>query len=152
MSMMPSEVPSLIIPVEKGNLLVPNACVAEIVPSASSSLEGLSQPWIVGNFVWRDLNLPCLSFDKLTDNIDGAPGQSNRIAVFNTISDTFSMRFYGIAIYGIPRLARIVEQEIVEDDIEINAYEKLNVQVNGEACAIPDLEAIEKLLAASDLS
>ena len=148
---MPSEVPSLLIPLENNNLLVPNSCVAEIVPYVLPEQSDNENIWLLGNVVWRDLNLPCISFEHLADN-QRINTKVERVAIFNTLSDTYEMRFYGVAINGIPRLARVVEQEIVEEPIELSAFEKLNVQVNGEKCIIPDLDAIEKLLSNSNLS
>jgi chemosensory pili system protein ChpC len=151
MSMMPSEIASLLIPLESNNLLVPNSCVAEIVPYVLPEKSENQNAWLLGNVVWRDLDLPCISFEHLADN-KSLSTKVERIAIFNTVSEAFDKRFYGVAINGIPRLARVVEQEIVEELIEQAAFEKLNVQVNGEKCIIPDLEAIEKLLSTSDLS
>lgn len=149
MTIMPSEVASLMVPLEQHNILVPNACVAEIVSYTISEKEEGVPEWVAGNLVWRDLTLPCVSFEKLIGNIDVTSEESKRIAIFNTITESFNKRFYGLAISGIPRLVRVIEQEIVEEEVQKSAFEKVHVKVNGEACIIPDLEAIEKLLSSA---
>ena len=146
MSIMPNEVASLIIPLEKYNLLVPNASVAEIVPHVDTEKTEDSPEWVAGNIVWRNLSLPCISYEKLIGQLEGNIAEGDRIAIFNTVSDSFGKRFYGMSISGIPRLARVIETEIVEEEAEKSVFEKMHVKVNGEACIIPDLEAIEKLL------
>ena len=151
MSVMPSEVASLIIPLENSSLLVPNSCVAEIVPYATTETAEDAPEWVIGNVSWRDLPLPCLSFEKLIGAIEGEVAVAERIAIFNTLGEDFEKRFYGIVINGIPRLARITEQEIVEEEAEKSAFEKMKVQINGEPCTIPDLEAVEKLLSTASL-
>lgn len=146
--MMPNQVPSLIIPLEVGSVLVPNSSVAEIVSYVHDPQQEDSADWIVGQILWRDLILPCVSFDKIKNAIDGDPKIPTRIAIFNTISDVFGLRFYGVAINGIPRLARVTQEDIVEEEGERHPMEALRVQVNGESCFIPNLEAIESFLSA----
>jgi len=155
--MLPNQVPSLIIPIENGNLLVPNSSVAEIVSyqhekkNAQSSDSAELPDWVVGQITWRFLALPCISFDKITESISGEPKIPTRVAIFNTVTEAFGPRFYGLAMNGIPRLSRVMQEDIVEEDGETHALETLRVQVNGESCCIPNLAAIEKFLADSNL-
>ncbi len=151
MSAMPDQVASLIVPLEGRNILVPNSCVAEIVPYATTQTHDGAPEWVVGDVLWRDLTLPCFSFEKLIGELEGEIPQGKRIAIFNTISENYDKRFYGVTISGIPRLVRVVEPEISEDEAIKNAFEKMRVQINGESCIIPNLEAIEKLLSTANL-
>ena len=151
MSVMPSEVASLIIPLEETSLLVPNSCVAEIVPHVTTDKDESAPGWVVGKMIWRELPLPCLSFEVLTGAKEAELQSASRIAIFNTLGEGFQKRFYGVTITGIPRLARVVEQELVVEEAETSAYEKQKVQLNGESCVIPDLDAIEALLSTSGL-
>jgi len=150
--MMPNQVPSLIIPLESENILVPNASVAEIVSYVHEESSTDSPEWVVGHIKWRDMILPCISFDKIKENTDGEPKTPTRIAIFNTVSEVFNQRFYGVAINGIPRLARVTLEDIVEEQGELHALEAMRVQVNGESCFIPNLEAIENFLVSANLN
>ncbi len=147
----PAQVASLIIPLTGKNLLVPNACVAEIVANITTQPKNDTMPdWVMGIVHWRDLALPCLALGRLLGG-ETAAENTARIAIFNTLSDGYSKRFYGVAMTGIPRLARVTEQELILDEGECGEYEKLHVQLNGEACIVPNLEAIEKLLVNSGI-
>lgn len=150
MSTVPNEVPSLVIPLSEYSLLVPNSCVAEIVPGTAVDRRD-EHPWLIGKIEWRELTLPCISFEHLSGTISSDVKVTQRVAIFNTISDAFSMRFYAVAIHGIPRLARVVQEELVEEAVEPQAFDKLKAQLNGESCTIPDLAAIENLLASISL-
>lgn len=150
--MLPNQVPSLIIPLESGNLLVPNSSVAEIVVYERQAQQEDSPAWVFGQIQWRNLTLPCISFDKIKNAIEGNPKIPHHIAIFNTMSDVLGVRFYGVAINGIPRLARVTVEDIVEEDGERHALEALRVQVNGEPCFIPNLEAIEIFLSAKNIA
>lgn len=151
--MLPNQIPSLIIPIEKGNLLVPNASVAEIVSYQHEKNKNSPDwpDWVVGQITWRFLELPCISFDKIKESITGEPKIPTRVAIFNTVSEAFAPRFYGVAMTGIPRLARVTQEDIVEEDGEVHVLETLRVQVNGESCCIPNLAALESFLAQSNL-
>ncbi len=145
----PAQIPSLIIPLETGSLLVPNSTVAEII-SFSHLMPAENAPeWQVGNVLWRDIVLPCISFEKLRGQAVGSYGQKDHIAIFNTITDSIDKRFYGMIIRGIPRLARIVQEDLVEEERERSSFEKACVQINGETSAIPDLAAIESVVASA---
>lgn len=150
MAAKPNQVASLIIPIQGRNLLIPNSCLAEIVPYTTTQTHEGAPEWVVGDVLWRDLTLPCISYEKLIGELDEIP-QGKRIAIFNTLTEAYEKRFYGLTISGIPRLVRVIEAEIVEDEAIQNAFEKMRVQVNGEVCIIPNLEAMEKLLSTADL-
>jgi chemosensory pili system protein ChpC len=143
---LPNQVPSLIIPLERGSLLVPNSCVAEIISYTELAPVENAPEWQVGNIQWREIMLPCISFEKLKGETVDAYSQRDRIAIFNTITDKVEKRFYGMIIRGIPRLARIVPEDLVEEERERSEFEKASVQINGEPSSIPDLEAIEKMV------
>lgn len=146
---LPTQVPSLIIPLERGSLLVPNSCVAEIISYTQLLPVENAPEWQIGNIQWREIVLPCISFEKLKGETVDAYSQKDRIAIFNTITDKVEKRFYGMIIRGIPRLARIVQEELVEEEKELSSFEKACVQFNGEPSSIPDLEAIESVVGAA---
>jgi chemosensory pili system protein ChpC len=143
---LPPQVPSLIIPLEGGSLLVPNSCVAEIINYDNVESVADAVDWQIANVKWRETILPCISFEKLSGRSRQAYPK-DRIAIFNTVTDSFEKRFYALVVRGIPRLIRVTQEDIVEEEIELSQYEKLRVLVNGEATVIPDLESIEKSLA-----
>jgi len=143
---LPTQIPSLIIPLESGSLLVPNACVAEIISYTELAPVENAPEWQVGNIQWREIMLPCISFEKLKGETVDAYSQRDRIAIFNTITDNVEKRFYGMIIRGIPRLSRIVQEDLVEEERERSEFEKACLQINGEPSSIPDLEAIERMV------
>jgi len=149
MSTTPSEVSSLMIPLGEKSLLVPNSCIVEVVPKAGQLSTSGEYPWLLGDLSWRNLTLPCISFEHLSGTNTEPAEYQGSVAIFNTMGDAFAKRFYAMSIYGIPRLARVTEEEIVEDSQVTNAYEKLYLKLNGESCVIPDVDAIETLLAST---
>ncbi|RYZ78778.1 MAG: chemotaxis protein CheW, partial [Moraxellaceae bacterium] len=108
------EVASLLIPLQGQTVLLPNVTVAEIVPVSPIQPVDNSPNWYLGNCQWRELTVPLLSFEAL--NGDDRPGLHSRarFAVLNTTGVNDSLPFIAILTQGLPRLARVSEDEISE--------------------------------------
>lgn len=139
------EVASLLIPLQGQTVLLPNVTVAEIVPVSPIQPVDNSPNWYLGNCQWRELTVPLLSFEAL--NGDERPGLHSRarFAVLNTTGINDSLPFIAILTQGLPRLARVSEDEISErEDSENRPYDFMHVSWAGEYTIIPNVAAIEK--------
>ena len=144
---MPNEVASLLIPLGDGSMLVPNTNVAEIVPFLEpESVEG-KPDWLLGMINWRDLSLPCISFEQCSSGLDDRTFKKERIAIFNTVNASGTSAFYALVIRGIPRLVRVVEEDIVDDEGVCSVVEQMKIKLNGESALIPNLVALERVIA-----
>lgn len=138
------EVASLLIPLNSHSILLPNVTVAEIIPSAPVQAIAHAPQWYLGNFQWRELTLPLLSLEVL--NGDAAPSihPKARFAVLNTTGVHPDLPFIALLTQGLPRLARVSEDEIsVREDAENRRYDLMHVSWAGEYTLIPDITAIE---------
>lgn len=144
MADMPAEVPSLLIPMHGRPWLVPNIVVAEIIPLRQPDRPGGGPEWLLGVLNWRDEDVPLVSFEKLNDTGKVSIGQDARIAVINNI--TGNVKFYAVLIQGIPRLAKVTNEELVEEPVDTGPAEAKYVQLGGELAVIPDLDAIERAI------
>lgn len=139
------EVASLLIPLQGRMLLVPNVTVAEIVPvSQVIPIQG-APGWYLGNCSWREQTIPLLSFEVM--NGEEKPGvvSRSRFAVFNTTGLHESLPFIAILTQGLPRLARVTEEEITErEDADNKPFELMHVSWAGEEAVIPHVEAMER--------
>ena len=86
MSSLPSDISSLLIPMQGRPWLVPNIVVAEIIPLRQPDRPGHGPEWLLGWLSWRDQNIPQLSFEKLNESGQITIGQDARIAVLNTVA------------------------------------------------------------------
>lgn len=139
------EVASLLIPLQGHSILLPNVTVAEIVPIAPIQPVDNAPGWYFGNCQWRELTVPLLSLEAL--NGDEKPGIHSRarFAVLNTTGISDDLPFIAILTQGLPRLARVSEDEISErEDSENRAYDLMHVSWAGEYTIIPNVAAIEK--------
>lgn len=140
------EVASLLIPLQGQTILLPNVTVAEIVPVSSIQPVQDAPDWYLGNCIWRELTVPVLSIEVL--NGDAAPSMHSRarFAVLNTTGINENLPFIAVLTQGLPRLARVSEEEIRErEDAENRAVDLMHVSWAGETTVIPNVPAIEQI-------
>ncbi len=138
------EVASLLIPLLGHSILLPNVTVAEIIPSAPVQAIAHAPQWYLGNFQWRELTVPLLSLEALNHEPTPSIHGLARFAVLNTTGVHNDLPFIAVLTQGLPRLARVSEDEIsVRDDAENRRYDLMHVSWAGEYTLIPDITAIE---------
>lgn len=141
----PDEVACLMVPVEGRMLLLPSVSVAEMVPFTSVTPVADSPEWLLGNYYWREQQLPLLSFEQINGEPRPDLHSKCRVAVLNNTGQNEKLPFIAIMTRGIPRLARVTESEIEPDtNAEKKPYELMRVTLAGEEAVIPDLEGLEQ--------
>jgi len=139
------EVASLLIPIQGRLLLAPNVTVAEIVPVSQVIPVQDAPVWYLGNCAWREQTIPLLSFEVMNGEDKPGVASRSRFAVLNTTGVNESLPFIAILTQGLPRLARVTEEEITQrEDADNKPYELMHVSWAGEEAVIPDVEAIER--------
>jgi len=139
------EVASLLIPLQGHSILLPNVTVAEIVPVTGIQPVDNAPSWYLGNCQWRELTVPVLSLEALNGDAVPAIQERARFAVLNTTGMNADLAFIAILTQGLPRLARVSEDEISErEDAENRRYDLMHVSWAGEYTLIPDIAAIEQ--------
>ncbi|GGY82589.1 chemotaxis protein [Cellvibrio zantedeschiae] len=139
------EVASLLIPLQGHTILLPNVTVAEIIPSSPVQAIENSPLWYLGNFQWRELTVPLLSLEALNGEAVPSIHSRARFAVLNTTGLHDDLPFIAILTQGLPRLARVSEDEIsAREDSENRRYDLMHVSWAGEYTLIPNVTAIEQ--------
>jgi chemosensory pili system protein ChpC len=139
------EVASLLIPIQGRLLLAPNVTVAEIVPVSQVIPVEDAPAWYLGNCSWREQTIPLLSFEVMNGEDKPGVASRSRFAVLNTTGVNESLPFIAILTQGLPRLARVTEEEITErEDADNKPFELMHVSWAGEEAVIPNVEAMER--------
>ena len=82
MSTEETELYSLLVPLAEDRLIVPRACVAEVVRFSRPEQEAGAHSWMMGNVNWNGRPLPVVSFEgALGNDVPAATGRT-RIVVF----------------------------------------------------------------------
>lgn len=137
----------VMIPVSRRQLLLPNVSIAEVVDYASTDAEAGAPDWLAGRLDWRGLMLPVISYDVANGGSLSVPGENRgRIVVLNTISDTGKkLQFMALITQGIPSQIRIAKEQIKKLEGENGPADLMQVDVDGEAAWIPNLDYLESL-------
>lgn len=138
------EIASLLIPLRDRLLLLPNVSVAEIVPVSQVSPVNDVPEWYLGNCVWREQKVPIISFEALNGEEKANVNQRTRFAVLNSTGLSDDLPFIAIVTQGIPRLARVSEEEISRREEACKPFELMCVSWAGEDAIIPDLGRMEQ--------
>jgi chemosensory pili system protein ChpC len=142
---MVTQIATLLIPVSGKHLVLPNVNVAEIIPYVQPTSEDDVPTWYLGCFTWRNIQVPLISFEAINDEPFAARGSNRRIAILNNVIGEAGVSFCGIVTEGLPRLMRLLPEEIAEDpDHPAGPAEMARVLVNGERASIPNVAFIQQ--------
>lgn len=141
------EIASLLIPMQGYQLLLPNVSVAEIVPVAQVTPVNNAPVWYLGSCIWREQRVPLVSYEAMNDEPKPHLHNRARFAVLNSTGISDDLPFLAIVTQGIPRLARVNEEEIVAHETDaLKPFEMLQVSWAGEDAAIPNIAAMEQAI------
>lgn len=163
----------LLLPIYQKTLIVPYAAVAEVVVLTGKGLKFFpkSNSWLLGEFKWRDLNIPlvCLEMNdqenqqrheqvkqqinqQIVNQQKNEPAFSTNgkpnlhIAIFNRMMDTGSIDFLGVLLQDLPVMYRCKQSDLVFIAKASNPYLIMEVKVREKSAFIPDILWIEERL------
>ena len=140
-----TQIATLLIPVGGKQLVLPNVTVAEIIPFADPVPEDDVPTWYLGCFTWRNTRVPLVSFEAINDEPFAGRSHNRRIAILNNVIGDATLPFCGIVTEGLPRLMRLLPDEIVNDEEAIVGPAEIGrVLVNGERASIPNVAYIQQ--------
>jgi chemosensory pili system protein ChpC len=144
------ELYSLLIPLSEDRLIVPRACVAEVVRFTAPEHEAGAHAWMMGSVNWNGRSLPVASFEgALGKDVPVTTGRT-RIVVFNATTGQLKTGYFGVLTQGFPQLVRVNEDVLQLHTTEgwpKDAPVLCRVKMINEFPLIPDLEKLEAMLA-----
>jgi chemosensory pili system protein ChpC len=148
------ELYSLLVPLVDERLIVPRACVAEVVRYTTPAQKETDSPWILGSISWNGRELPVIAFEGAIGNEVPPPTGRTRVVVFHSITGNVRSGFFGVLTQGFPQLVRVNEEVLKfqsKDEWSADAPVLCRVKMINEFPLIPDLEALEGALAEQTL-
>jgi chemosensory pili system protein ChpC len=142
------ELYSLLIPLHEARLIVPRACVAEVVGYSTPVPVEDAPPWYVGLLAWNGRQLPVLSFEAAAGHDLPAHGGRMRVVVFHATAGQLQPPFFGLLTQGFPQLVRVNAGVLSADGESFPADGPVicRVRMANEAPLVPDLECLERML------
>ena len=147
------KIPSLLVPMATGSLIVPTVSVAEIVPrqplQPRQPLANEETPvWYLGNLPWRGVMVPTLSFEALNGDPVAPITAESQLLVLNNTGVHAQLPFISLITSGIPRLRQVAAGDISENPaLPLKDYAQMQVIVTGEPAILPDIPKIEQACA-----
>ena len=152
MAVITEEIYSLLVPLAKERLIVPRACVAEVIRYGALSNGEVSDDWLIGMARWNNQEIPVVSFELLCDLEPPPPSGRTRIVVFNRLGGAPDCPPYGILSEGFPQMVRVNREVVVPDesyrppaDVPIIC----RISMLKDQALIPDLELLEQRISAT---
>jgi len=148
------ELYSLLVPLAQERLIVPRACVAEVVTwQAPEKMEG-APPWYLGTIHWSGRAVPVISFEAACGQSPPNPGTRTRIVIFVALSSQIPSGYFGVITQGFPQLVRVNADVLgldTEQPVPPGFPALCRARMIHEYPLIPDVERLEKMIAAMPL-
>ncbi len=150
MSAAAEELYSLLVPLWEDRLIVPRACVAEVVRFSAPEQQEGAHDWMLGSIAWNGRQLPVVSFEgTLGKDVPVATGRT-RVVVFYASTGQLKTGYFGVLTQGFPQLVRVNRDVLkleAKDGWPEEAPVLCRVRMINEFPIIPDLEKLEAMLA-----
>jgi chemosensory pili system protein ChpC len=143
------ELYSLLVPLADDRLIVPRACVAEVVRFSKPVQEAGARDWMLGLVNWNGRQLPVVSFEGVIGKeVPVATGRT-RIVVFTSSTGRLKSGYFGVITQGFPQLVR-VNRDVLKLDTTADWPEgapiHCRVKMINEFPLIPNFELLEDML------
>jgi chemosensory pili system protein ChpC len=141
-----SDISSLIIPIAHREVLLPTVSVAEMLPFVKPQLRQTDlASWFLGNVTWRGVAVPMISYELINGEQPLPITATSQMTIVNSTGVSDALPFFCFPTQGIPRLSRVSSEIIKEDkDRPLQAFDQINVTVNNDTVAIPDVSKLER--------
>lgn len=144
------EIYSLLVPLAEGRLIVPRACVAEVVGFQVPSEMTGAPPWYIGTVLWGGKQVPLASFEGACGQAIPAPSGRTRVVVFHCLGTRLDSGNFAIVSQGFPQLVRVSSDVVRPDNSRVfpeRAPVICQVRMVNETPLVPDLERLEEMIA-----
>ena len=142
------ELYSLLIPLADARLIVPRACIAEVVGFSAVEESETTPAWYLGVVGWNGRELPVISFEGACGQPLPEPGKRTRIVVFYAVGGNLSGGYFGMLTQGFPQLVRVSPGVLEAGTEEFSENSPILAQPRmvNEYPLIPDLERLESMI------
>lgn len=145
-----NEIYSLLIPLAEGRLILPRACIAEVVSYQVPSEMPGAPPWYLGTITWNGRLAPLVSFEGACgQNIPAVVGRT-RIVIVHCMGEQVEGGVFGVVSQGFPQLVRVSSDVVRPDNSRVfpeRAPVICQVRMVNEVPLVPDIERLEEMIA-----
>lgn len=142
---------ALLAPLQGMQLLLPNACVAEVVRGNALHEIEHAPSWLLGETEWRQRKIPLVHLETLLVLPDVKMDTSQPMLVCHSLNPQADYPFIGIMLDKMPHLLTVDLINLTGQPLETEfkrAPIQAKLMINDITAYIPDLPALERRLAA----
>ncbi len=144
------ELYGLLVPLDDERLLIPRACVAEVVGWSQPEEMPGAPAWYAGTIGWNGKTIPVISFEGTLGKTIPQAGGRTRIVVVHCLGNRLQAGCFGVLTQGFPQLVRL-NPDVVKADPARTFPERspvlCSLRMVNEAPLVPDLEHLEAMIA-----
>jgi len=141
---------SLLVPLAGERLIVPRACVAEVISYQVPAAMTNAPPWYLGVISWNGRSLPIVSFEGAFGQVLPSVSSRTRIVIFHSSGGQVASGYFGMLTQGFPQLVRVTA-DVIRPDPTRSFPERspviCQVHMVNETPLIPDMERLEQMIA-----
>ncbi|NGX16056.1 chemotaxis protein CheW [Wenzhouxiangella sp. XN24] len=140
----------LLVPLVGRRLIVPRACVAEVIGLGRFRLREQEPEWLLGDVAWTDRVVPLVSFEAACGDAVPDIGGRSRALILRSLTGKLGRGGLALLCQGLPQLVRVSEEVLrLEEDAEQDEDSPVlcRVTVMNETPLVPDLEKLETRVA-----
>lgn len=141
------DISCVVIPAGNTTLLLPNVCVAEILPWRRIKPLADQPEWCLGLLGWRGESVPVVSFDRFNGDSNGAE-RGRCLVVMNRARRAESRAFYALVAQGLPRILQLADDDVANQSGDLRGGEAIRAKVGTEAVIVPKLSVLEDAVTA----
>lgn len=141
------DIRGVLISVNQGRLLLPNASVAEVITFSEPEPVENAPDWMLGQIRWRGWRLPLLSFSRFAGWSDEEGQIGAKVVVLKALGGNPKLPYFAVLSQGFPRLVTVPQSALAESnqrDLPVGIHSM--VSLNDDAAAVPDLLGLETLI------
>lgn len=142
------DIRGVLIAVENGRLLLPNASIAEVLSYADPDPVDNTPDWLLGRIRWRGWQLPLISFSQLVGLGNAEAGLGSKVVVLRALGGNPKFPYFAMLTGGFPRLVTVTHDGLIEDDPDgpLPAAVLAQVRLNEDSALLPDIMQLETLI------
>ncbi len=146
MSERDNTVSSLLVPLQQRPLLLPAACVVEVIDFVRPQNSFPEIDWVLGATRWRGLDIQVVSFELLGQSQFTEFSATNRIMIVRRTTEACSEPFYGLVTQGMPKPVELHPDDLKLRETSHTPSEKMQVLFRDLPTTLPDLAFLEERL------
>ncbi len=122
-------------------MLIPNACVAEVIELSNIEPMLGAPEWFGGMMKWREQDVPVIVFEKVMNIEASKPRKYRRVLILNTPNNKGCCPFIALGCQSIPSLNIIDESRLAIANKK--SEQATHIKLDGENYIIPKISFLE---------